>query len=201
MKIYVMQAVLDMNLWEGIRAFDDTVYKFISGFISDDMTRIMKLFTFLGSEWTITFLAVLLPFLTFVLKKKGYYRSVLLISANIALGALFNQLLKHLFRRPRPDLLRLVEISGYSFPSGHSMNSMIFYGFIAYLLMKNGRHWSSYMFAGAIGLMILMIGISRIYLGVHYASDVLGGFLIGLGWLVLAASVTKNLTAPNLKRQ
>lgn len=191
MNICVMQAAPEMNLWGGIKAFDDTVYGFVSGFISDEMTGVMKLFTFIGSGWTITFLAVLIPFLIFVFKKKKHYRLGLLLSANIVLGALFNQLLKHLFQRPRPDLLRMIEISGYSFPSGHAMNSMIFYGFITYLLVKNGRHWSRYMFAGSMGLMILLIGISRIYLGVHYASDVLAGFLIGLCWLVLAARITK----------
>jgi membrane-associated phospholipid phosphatase len=186
MTICVIQAMSEIDIWEGISTFDDAVYKFVSGFISDDMTRIMKFFTFLGSELTVTFLAVSLPILIFVLKKRKYYKTAVLMTANIALGALFNQILKYLFRRPRPDILRMIEISGYSFPSGHSMSSMIFYGFIAYLFIKNGRHWSRYLFAGAVGFMILMIGISRIYLGVHYASDVLAGLLIGLGWLILA---------------
>ncbi|NLK85975.1 MAG: phosphatase PAP2 family protein [Clostridiaceae bacterium] len=193
MNACVIQAVLGADMWEWIYFFDDAVYKFVSGFISDDMTRIMKFFTFLGSGWTIAFLTVLLPFFIFVLRKKKYYRMALALTANIALGALFNQLLKHLFLRPRPDILRLIEISGYSFPSGHSMNSLIFYGFIVYLLVKNGRHWSRYMLAGAVGLIVLLIGISRIYLGVHYASDVLAGFMIGFGWLVLAARITKKL--------
>lgn len=191
MNMYIIRNTPEIDLWAGISSFDDAVYRFISGFISDNMTRLMKFFTFLGSGWTITFLAVLVPFLIFVLKKKEYYRSGLVISANIALGALFNQLLKLLLHRPRPDLMRMIEISGYSFPSGHAMNSMIFFGFFAYLLVKNGRHWSRYMFAGAIGLMILLIGLSRIYLGVHYASDVLAGFLVGFGWLVPAARISK----------
>ncbi len=192
MTICINDIVLDMSFWQGIRAFDDASYKFISGLISDNMTAFMKFITFLGSGWTITFLAVIIPFLIFVSKKRSYYRLGLFISANIALGALFNQVLKRLFQRTRPDLLRLAEVGGYSFPSGHSMNSMIFYGFIAYLLMKNVRTWSRFLLAAAIGLLVLLIGISRIYLGVHYASDVLAGFLIGLGWNVLAARFAKD---------
>ncbi len=193
MTMGMLQPVSGTDMWEGIRFFDDAVYKFVSGFISDDMTRVMKFFTFLGSELTIASLAVLVPFLVFVLKKKKYYKAALLVTANIALGALFNQLLKHLFQRPRPDILRLIEISGYSFPSGHSMSSTIFYGFFAYLLLKDSRHWSRYLTGSAVGLMIFMIGISRIYLGVHYASDVLAGFLIGLGWLILAVKISSKL--------
>jgi undecaprenyl-diphosphatase len=188
-----MKAVMGADMPEWIRSFDDAVYSSVSGFITDDMTRVMKFFTFLGSELTIALLAVLLPLLVLVLKKRKYYGMALAPMINIAMGALFSQILKYLFQRPRPDILRLIEISGYSFPSGHSMNSLIFYGFIAYLLMKNGRHWSRCVFAGAVGLMVLLIGISRIYLGVHYASDVLGGFMIGLGWLILAAKITKNI--------
>jgi undecaprenyl-diphosphatase len=180
----------ESNLWESIRLFDDAIYEFVSGFISDDMTLFMKIVTFLGSEWAITFLAVMVPALIFIFKKKKYYRSGQLLSANIALGALFNQVLKMIFRRPRPELHRLAEAAGYSFPSGHSMNSLIFYGFAAYLLIRYGRHRSRYLFAGVIGILVLLIGVSRIYLGVHYASDVLAGFLVSTGWLILAVKIT-----------
>lgn len=71
-----------------IRVFDDTVYKFVTGFISIDMTRVMKFFTFLGSELTITFMAVILPFMIFIMKRRKYYRTALVMTANIALGAL-----------------------------------------------------------------------------------------------------------------
>lgn len=195
MIIFTNNITPQMNFWEGIRAFDDTVYKFISSFISDNMTVFMKFISFLGSGWTITFFAVIIPFIIFVFRKRSYYRLGLFISANIALGALLNQTLKYLFRRPRPGILRLAEVGGYSFPSGHSMNSMIFYGIIAYQLIKNVKTESRYLFAAIIGLLILLIGISRIYLGVHYASDVLAGFLIGLGWDALAVRMSDRLAS------
>jgi len=184
--VYLSETMPGSNMLNGIRAFDDAVYEFVSGFISDNMTRFMKIVTFLGSQWFITSLTVLIPALIFILRKKKYYRPGLLIPANIAMGALFNLILKLIFRRPRPELLRLVEESGYSFPSGHSMSSLIFYGFFAYLLVRYGKHRSKYFFVGVLGVLVVLIGLSRIYLGVHYASDVLAGFLVGAGWLILA---------------
>jgi undecaprenyl-diphosphatase len=186
----LMETVPGSDLWSGISSFDDAVYKFVSGFISDGMTRLMKFITFLGSEWSISFLAVMVPALVFILRKKEYYRPGLLMAANIALGALLNQMLKLVFRRPRPEVLKLVEETGFSFPSGHSMSSLIFFGFAAYLLIRYGKHRGRYLLAGAIGVLVLLIGLSRIYLGVHYASDVLAGFIIGAGWLIIAVRIS-----------
>ena len=187
------EAMPEPNLWEGVRTFDDAVYRFVSGFISDGMTRFMKAVTFLGSEWAVTFLAVMIPVLIFIFRKKKYYRHGLVLSGSIALGALFNQILKLIFRRPRPDVPRLVEQSGYSFPSGHAMSSVIFYGLAAYLLVRHGRFRGRYLFAGFVAVLVPLIGLSRIYLGVHYASDVLAGFILGAGWLVIAARVSDRI--------
>jgi len=171
------------TIWDSFKAFDDAVYKFVSGFMSDGMTGFMKLMTFIGSGWFLTTLAVAIPFFVFILKKKKYYAAALMIPLNIALGSLLNEVLKQIFHRARPEILRLVKVTDYSFPSGHSMNSMIFYGFLAYLIMKYAQPRFKYPVALISGLMILLIGTSRVYLGVHYASDVIAGFIIGLAWL------------------
>ena len=185
-----LAATSEFILWEVFTAFDNTVYDLISGCITDSMTQFMRFITFCGSEWTITVLTVALPLFVFIFRKKNFYRWSLAAVANIALGALLNQILKYIFVRERPDLLQLIEISGYSFPSGHSMNSVIFYGFFIYIILRNMEHWGKYAIAGALGLLVFLIGISRIYLGVHYASDVLAGFLTGLGWLILFIRLT-----------
>jgi len=172
-------------MWEDFSVFDNAVYDLVSGFMTDSMTQFMRFITYCGSEWTISVLTVIFPVFVFVFRKKRFYRLSLAATANIALGALFNEILKHLFLRARPDLTQLAKVSGYSFPSGHSMNSMIFYGFFVYIIIKSMKHRSKYFIAGALGLLVFMIGISRIYLGVHYASDVLAGFIIGFAWLML----------------
>lgn len=170
--------------WKQFSGFDDAIYNYVSGFLSDDMTRFMKFMTFMGSEWPITTLAIAIPFLIFILKKKKYYAAGLMATLNIATGSPLYEVLKQIFRRPRPSIHRLIEIGGYSFPSGHSMNSMIFYGFLVYLILEYMKSRLKYPLAAVICLMIPLIGISRIYLGVHYASDVLAGFIFGFIWLI-----------------
>lgn len=183
----MMPAVIETGnlLGEILSVFDNTIYGPVSGFISAGMTRIMIFITFWGSETAVTILTLMILLFTLMFKKKKYLIYALLITVNIIIGALLNYILKQLFQRQRPDLLKLVEISGYSFPSGHSMSSAIFYGFIIFLCLRYAKHWSKYIAAAILSLLVFMIGISRIYLGVHYASDVLGGFSIGLVWLAL----------------
>lgn len=181
-----MPAVIETGnlLGKILSVFDNTIYELVSGFISAGMTRFMIFITFWGSEPAVTILTVVILLSALIFKKKKYLPYALLITVNIIIGASLNYILKQLFQRQRPDLLKLVEISGYSFPSGHSMSSVIFYGFIIFLCLKYAKHWSKYLAATILSLLVFMIGISRIYLGVHYASDVLGGFIIGLAWLV-----------------
>ena len=174
-----------------LSTFDNTVYGFVSGHMSEEMTRFMKYVTFWGSELAITVITLLILFTAFIWNKKEHLPFALLIAANIAIGALLNYILKQLIQRQRPDLLRLVEIGGYSFPSGHSMSSIIFYGFIAFLCIRYLKHRSKYFLAVILGLFVIMIGISRIYLGVHYASDVLGGFIFGSGWIILCIKLAE----------
>jgi len=182
----MMPAVIETGnlLGKILSVFDNTIYELVSGFISAGMTRFMIFITFWGSEPAVTILTVMILLSALIFKKKKYLPYALLITVNIIIGASINYILKQLFQRQRPDLLKLVEISGYSFPSGHSMSSVIFYGFIIFLCLKYAKHWSKYLAAAILSLLVFMIGISRIYLGVHYASDVLGGFIIGLAWLV-----------------
>jgi undecaprenyl-diphosphatase len=149
------------------------------------MTRFMKFITFWGSGWALTIISLVISFIAFIRSKKKYFLSSLLVSVNLAAASSLDFILKQVFQRSRPDLLRLIEISGYSFPSGHSMSSISFYGFLIYLSLKYFKQWFKYSIVAALSLLVLAIGISRIYLGVHYASDVLGGFITGLGWLVL----------------
>lgn len=105
-------------------------------------------------------------------------------AVNLALAAGLNVLLKTLVQRPRPEGFRLVEETGFSFPSGHSMAAMAFFGLVIWLVWRyEPDRRRRNLLAGVFSLIILMIGVSRIYLGVHYASDVIGGFCASLIWL------------------
>ena len=113
------------------------------------------------------------------------------VVSNLVLIALLNNILKLIVRRARPTGFRLVEETGYSFPSGHSMVSMAFYGYLIYLIYKNVKNkklrWT---LMTGFGILIFIIGMSRIYLGVHYTSDVFAGFLFSLGYLVVYIKFT-----------
>ena len=159
-------------------------YNIISKFlISDFVTPIAKFITNFGGA---IFLIVLTVFLFLVIKNRKIGVSIF---SNLVIITVLNQLLKRILQRPRPTEFRIIEETGYSFPSGHSMTSMAFYGYLIYLIYKYVKNkyvkWISIVL---LGILICSIGISRIYLGVHYTSDVLGGFLISVSYLVIYVS-------------
>ena len=123
-------------------------------------------------------------------------RNKILILINVIVTTLLNQLLKNVFQRGRP-IDSIIEESGYSFPSGHSMVSMAFYGFLIYLVYKSNIKYKG-LIVGLLSVLIVLIGISRIYLGVHYPTDVIGGFTLSLSYLLLFIDITKpNFTYVN----
>ena len=156
-------------------------YKIISTFlISYFTTPIAKFITNFGGA---IFLIILTITLFILIKNKKIGLSIIL---NLIVITGLNQILKYILQRPRPTEYRLIEETGFSFPSGHSMVSMAFYGYLIYLICKYVKNkdlkWISIVL---LSILICSIGISRIYLGVHYTSDVLGGFLISLSYLIV----------------
>ena len=164
-------------------------YKLISTFlISDFVTPIAKFITNFGGAIFLSIATVML-FLFIKNKKIG-----LSIISNIVIIAVLNQLLKRILQRPRPTEFRIVEETGYSFPSGHSMVSMAFYGYLIYLIYRYIKNkYVKWTLITILIILICLIGISRIYLGVHYTSDVLGGFLLSISYLVIYISSIKKL--------
>lgn len=142
-------------------------------FIRNRITPIAKFITNLGGSIVLIVLSLLL--LIFI-KKKRIGISIML---NLFIATALNLILKNILQRPRPTEYRLIEESGYSFPSGHSMISMAFYGYLKISLIM------------ILSILIVLIGVSRIYLGVHYTSDVLAGFLISISYLIVYESCIK----------
>lgn len=106
---------------------------------------------------------------------------------------LLNYFVKMIFYRPRPEWSLVTEL-GYSFPSAHAMISMVFYGYFIYFTHKNLKSRWKIVVEILFGLLIFSIGVSRIYLGVHYPSDVLGGYALGFIWLMVCIHYTKVLS-------
>lgn len=169
-------------LYNELNQFDMFVINYINTYHTVQLTNIMKIITTLGSFLVI--FPVTLIFVYYLYKKKRHFWDTYTLIISLGGGIMLNEILKWAFHRSRPNFARLVEAGGYSFPSGHSMMSFIFYGFISYLLWINLKG-SPYRFIASflLTVLIIFIGISRIYLGVHYPSDVIAGFAAGGFWL------------------
>ncbi len=159
---------------------DSYVYDFMSnGVISDRRTGFVKFITNLASPIFIIVLAILL--IIFIRDKHIKLNIVI----NLTGITIINNVLKMIIARDRPDINRLVFEDGYSFPSGHSITSVVFYGYLIYLIFKYVKHRKIKFFLILFLLLLIpSIGISRIYLGVHYTSDVLCGLLLGIVYLI-----------------
>ena len=148
-----------------------------------NLTAFFVVLTDLGDVYYIALSLILVS--TFLIwKYKDYQAALWLVVQTIVGAVLLNQGLKLIFHRSRPLVEHLVEQGGYSFPSGHSMGSIIGYGGILFLLSKriaNKTYRNSLFIIGA--LLIFGVGLSRIYIGVHFSTDVIGGFSVGAAWL------------------
>lgn len=166
-----------------IVAFDEAIISFVQSYISPGFDRFVFVATHFGSKKLVAPLILILAAILFFYKK---YALGLFIALTSGTGAALNIILKTIFQRERPDILPLITETGYSFPSGHSMGSIIFYGSVAYLIVHLTRK-SSVRWIGvtAMILLIVIIGSTRIYLGVHFPSDIIGGFSVGTMWLIV----------------
>ncbi|MED0679856.1 phosphatase PAP2 family protein [Aneurinibacillus thermoaerophilus] len=180
---YVFVKFADELIEKELHTFDFQIIQWVQALITPRLTSVMKFFTFMGSVKAIVFLFLLLCL--FMIWRKKAWEAIFLLLA-IGGGAVFNLFLKWMFHRERPTLHPLVQETGYSFPSGHSMGSFIFYGMLGYFLfLFFERRTAKAASVVLISLLIFMIGFSRIYLGVHYPSDVLAGFAAGGAWLII----------------
>ena len=159
-----------------INPVDEYVYVHIIKMIHPISTTIFKIITTGGSLLCMAIIGAIVYY------KNHKIGKILLL--HLIIIDILNFFFKMLFSRERPDILRLIEIDGYSFPSGHAMVSFCFYGLCLYFLMKSNFPYKK-IGCFIIVVLILLIGISRIYLGVHYFSDVLAGFLCSLSYLLL----------------
>lgn len=187
----IIEDVLENEIW----LFDDIAYKTVSGMISNPVTSIFMAVTNLGGVIGIVTITILI--LIFMKNKKYKFYIVF----NLVMVTILNQAIKHIVQRPRPIEHRIIDQFGYSFPSGHSMVSMAFYGFLIYLIYKNVKNkFLKWGLCTSLSFLIVLIGISRIYLGVHYASDVIGGFCLSISYLIVYVKmIGKNIKKSDIK--
>jgi len=164
--------------------FDNKVYSLFH--INDFNTMFMTIITFFGEPETIFYITILI--LLFLENKK----EKMLIIINTILGLNIYYLLKIIIKRPRPIGINLVDATGYSFPSGHTFMTFVFYGFIIYLInLDNSKYLYKSVLNILLILLIILMPISRIYLGVHFASDTIAGFSLAITYLFVFINVIK----------
>ena len=178
--------ILDNVVDEDIYNFDVAGYEFVTSNMSDTMTIFAKIVTRMASP---VILGLISFSLFFAIKDKKIRWSIVI---NAITAALLNFVIKNIIQRPRPIGHRLIDEKGYSFPSGHSMVSMAFYGYLIYIINKNVENKVIRIVSTILlTALIILIGLSRIYLGVHYPSDVCGGFCVALSYLMLYTGILK----------
>lgn len=168
-----------------ISFIDSSVYNFLISFKNDSLTNF---FSFITKFSNVAFLVIFVLIVLLILRNKD----AVFVIFNLIFLRLLNYVIKIIIKRDRPNILRLIKIGEYSFPSGHAMISMGVYGYLIYLIYKKINNlYIKYLGIIILSLLIILIGISRIYLGVHYFSDVVAGYTLSLIYLIIFIRVRR----------
>lgn len=165
---------------------DSLIYEFIFSFNNSILTDIFKLISFIASTKMIVLYNIIIVIVMIIRKSN----KLLLVPIASSISAIVNNLIKVIVARERPGINPLVIETTYSFPSGHSMISILFFGTLLYILNRDNYKYKR-VFNIIIPIYILSVGISRIYLGVHYFSDCITGYLIALIILLLLTNIRR----------
>lgn len=144
-------------------------------------------FRFITDFGYVQILLILLVIILIVFHK---YRFAYILPIHVTISVIFNMILKNIFARPRPEMIRLIDEVGFSFPSGHAMVTMVAYGYLIYVVHHYiQQKWLRYSLIAFLVFIIVSVGLSRIYLGVHYLTDVLAGYSISLFYLLVVTKM------------
>lgn len=173
-------------------SFDELIYSFIISFKTDILTDFFKVISFLASTKMIILYNIVIAIIVLINKKTN----LLLITISSISSGVINNLVKYIIKRDRPFGVALVNESFYSFPSGHAMISILFFGMIIYKLIESRSKYRKILIP-IISIYILLVGISRIYLGVHYVTDIIGGYLLGTIILLMLSIIHEKYSKEN----
>ena len=190
--IFILLSILLFN--DKLSIIDTSIYNKL--YFSNYLTIFFKIITEFGSALILVIISV---FLILFLKNK---KCSLFLILNLVFGFITNYLLKILFKRNRPIDINMIIEDGYSFPSGHTTVSAIFYGTIIYFIYKSNIKKSiKIILITLLVTLILLIGISRIYLGVHHPTDVIASCFLSIIFLIISINILyKNKLLDDNKR-
>ncbi|WP_315788805.1 phosphatase PAP2 family protein [Fischerella sp. JS2] len=179
--LWVFAHIADEVLEKETQTFDQSILLAIRQMHTPLGDRVMLGITFLGEPVFLLLICLGIAIRLLYIHRRSQ-ATTLGIAAVGAIG--LNYLIKVLFGRARPQLWnRIVDVGQYSFPSGHAMISLVIYGFIGYLIAKRYPRWRAWIFTLTV-ILIIAIGFSRLYLGVHWPTDVIAGYAAGVVWLM-----------------
>ncbi len=186
--LFVLAQIAEEVLEREAFAFDTTFLLWLHQFANPSLDNLMLFITNLGNPTTVTIIAGV----TFLLLWWRRYREEAKIFVLVCLGGvILNTGLKLFFSKPRPELWhRLITEKSFSFPSGHALGSMVLYGFIAYELATHYPQFAKVIYSLTI-ILIAAIGLSRLYLGVHWPTDIIAGYGVGFLWLMICIMMLK----------
>lgn len=180
-------------------AFDEKIFAFFKPYTTDDVVDVMKGFTFFGSTYFFIPAYIALITFLFIIRQRTDAINIFIIAITSTLLMLG---FKDIFRRERPELPLLKELTNFSFPSGHALCSFIFCSVLIYLAGKSRlpEYWK-WVISTLLVLIAIIIGISRIILRYHYATDVIAGFALGFVWVTLSIWVERKITSKARARE
>lgn len=196
--LFLYKYITDAVLLNETLIADNFISGYIISFRAPWLTFMMRIYSILGSE------AVVFGSIIFVilLTHRRHFRESFVFGVLLTMGASLTSFLKLIYKVPRPYFSALVYESSYSYPSGHALNSILFYGAIAYFVYHFTKNQRRSFFVSVIaGILIVLIGVSRIYLGVHRPSEVIAGFIAGFWLLVTTILVDKTIIYFRLIRE
>lgn len=188
------------QLGEAIVRFDGYVSTALHAHLSPTATAGFRLITALGSSTVLVVVAVVAAGYLF---HRGRREDAALVALALAGGQVVTWSLKALFQRERPSFEDPVATaSWFSFPSGHALTSLAVYGALAFVIVSGVRSsWARAAVLGGTAALVAAVGSSRVYLGVHYLSDVLAGYCAGLAWLLLSIEAVRAVSLRTLRRR
>jgi undecaprenyl-diphosphatase len=182
--LFIFAYIAHEAVYEQEDVFDARVHAYLLAHTTPLLIKIASGFTYLGSSLFLLPTYILLIGILIIFKKR---RTALDISIVALSSFLMMQVLKQVFHRRRPDLPIIKNIHTYSFPSGHSLSSFIFCSILVYLVWKGeGRIIYKWVLTILLLLLAVAIGLSRIVLNVHFATDVIAGFCLGVMWVTIS---------------
>lgn len=196
--LLIIAVCISIYFWIAVKSgdplrFDQYISNLVTGIFTDFSYPFFKLMDWLGSKLGVGIISLVCIFWLWV--KKGNYLAMIVLAFAVVFGNELNRWLKNIAGRPRPDLEHMVTVKSLSFPSGHAMMGMILYLMIAYFIMIDLESKAVKWLTGVLlVLWILLMGISRVVMQVHYPSDVTAGFAMGFIWVFIWITIYEMLS-------